>query len=207
MRIIGLTGGIGTGKSTVSSYLKSLGFDVIDADGIARELAGEPSVLAEIRDFFGDEVFDDDGSLDRRKMAEIVFSDVRKRELLESIITSRVIKKVSDIIDDYRAGRIAASKKDIVFLDAPTLFETGADRLVDEVWLVTCDMETRLERAELRDDTSREKIEARIASQMSEDDKAERSDEILLNNGKKEDLYKQIDKLIHRRKISNRLRL
>ena len=196
MRIIGITGGIGTGKSTVSSYLKDLGYDVIDADGIARELAEDPGVLAEIRDFFGDCVLEEDGSLDRKKMAEIVFSDVRKREMLESIITSRVIKRVSKLICDYRTGRRHAGKDEMVFLDAPTLFETGADRLVDEVWLVTCDMETRLKRAGYRDDASREKIEARIASQMSEDEKSDRADVVINNDGTKEELYQVIDSLI-----------
>ena len=196
MRIIGITGGIGTGKSTVSAYLKQLGYDVIDADGIARDLAGDPAVLAEIRDFFGDSVIADDGSLDRKKMAELVFSDMRKREMLESIITSRVIKKVGEIIDDYRSGRKPAAKDKTVFLDAPTLFETGADRLVDEIWLVTCDMETRLERAGLRDDATRDKIEARIASQMSEDEKSERADVVIHNDGTKEELFRSIESML-----------
>ena len=196
MRIIGITGGIGTGKSTVSAYLKQLGYDVIDADGIARDLAGDPAVLTEIRDFFGDSVIADDGSLDRKKMAELVFSDLQKREMLESIITSRVIKKVSELIDDYRNGIKLAPKDKTVFLDAPTLFETGADRLVDEIWLVTCDMETRLERAGLRDDATRDKIEARIASQMSEDEKSERADVVIHNDGTKEELFRSIESML-----------
>ena len=198
MRFIGITGGIGTGKSTVSAYLRELGYDVIDADGIARDIAEDPGVLAEIRDFFGDSVIADDGSLDRNKMAEIVFSDLRKKELLESIITSRVIKTVGKLIDDYKAGRKNAAKVNTVFLDAPTLFETGADRLVDEVWLVTCDLKTRLERAGLRDETSRDKIEARIASQMSEDEKAEKANVMIRNCGTREELYHMIDRLLER---------
>ena len=193
MRIIGITGGIGSGKSTASRHIRELGYDVIDADGIAKELAEDPSVLSEIRDFFGDSVIGDNGVLDRRRMAKIVFSDIRKRELLESIITSRVIARVGEIIEDYRSGKLKASRDDTVFLDAPTLFETGADRLVDEVWLITCDMETRLERAALRDTATREELEARIASQMPEDEKADKADLVICNNGSREEMYKVID--------------
>ena len=194
MKIVGITGGIGTGKSTASRYLRKLGYDVIDADGIARDMAGDEKVLSEIRDFFGDDVIGDDGSLDRKRMAEIVFSDIRKKELLESIITSRVIAKVGEITGGYRSGSVKPSKDDVVFLDAPTLLETGADRLVDEVWLVTCDMEVRLHRAAVRDGTSKEKVEARIAAQMSEDEKIDRADVVIYNNGTREELFKALDR-------------
>ncbi len=196
MRIIGITGGIGTGKSTVSSYLRGKGFDVIDADAVAGELAEEQSVLDEIRDYFGDEVLTAGGTLDRKKMARIVFADAGKKEMLESIITSRVVMIVSREAEEYRSGKKKASKGDVVFLDAPTLFETGADRLCDEVWLVSCGLETRISRAEKRDGARREELIARIASQMSEDEKAERADRIIYNDGSKEELYEKIDDLL-----------
>ena len=195
MRIIGITGGIGSGKSTVSGYIRDLGYDVIDADGIARELADDAEVLTEIRDFFGGEVFSSDGSLDRKKMAELVFSDIRKRELLESIITSRVISNVGAILEEYRNGQ-KKTDRDIVFLDAPTLFETGADRLVDEVWVVLCDVEKRLERAGERDHATSDEIRSRIASQMPDDERAEKADEVIVNDGTIGELYAKIDKLL-----------
>lgn len=196
MRIIGITGGIGSGKSTASAYIRGLGYDVIDADELAKEFASDPDVLDEIRDFFGDDVIAADGSLDRKRMAGIVFADIQKRELLENIITSKVIKTATELISDYREGRLKATKGDVVFLDAPTLFETGSDRLVDEVWLVTCDMEKRLERTEQRDGASREDLEARIAAQMSEDEKIERADVVIYNNGTMQELYDSIDSLL-----------
>ena len=197
MRIIGITGGIGSGKSTVSKYLRERGYDVIDADEIARSLADDEHVLSEIRDYFGDDVIGKDGTLDRKRMAQIVFSDVRKKEMLESIITSRVIAEVSRIIGNYRSGAKQAPLGNLVFLDAPTLFETGADRLVEEVWLVTCDMKLRLERAARRDQDSKENLEARIAAQMPDDDKAEMADVVIFNNGSKEELYRTIDNLLN----------
>ena len=99
---------------------------------------------------------------------------------------------MQDIIEDYREGRLHAANEDIVFLDAPTLFETGADRLTDEVWLVTCDIKTRLERASLRDSASVEELKRRIASQMPEDEKSEKADVIIVNDGDKEELFGKI---------------
>ncbi len=195
MRVIGITGGIGSGKSTVSGYIRSLGFDVIDADGIARDLACNKDVMSEIHDFFGDAVFCSDGSLDRKRMAEIVFSDIMKRELLENIITSRVVSDVTKILAEYRNGQ-RKTDKDMVFLDAPTLFETGADRLVDEVWVVLCDVEKRIERAGERDHATVDEIGSRIASQMPDDERAEKADEIIVNNSSVDDLYRELDKLI-----------
>lgn len=195
MRVIGITGGIGSGKSTVSGYIRSLGYEVVDADGIARDMAGNAEVLSEIRDYFGGGVFCSDGTLDRKRMAELVFSDIRKKELLENIITSRVISEVGRILSEYR-NRQKKTDKDIVFLDAPTLFETGADRLVDEVWVVMCDVDKRLERAGKRDHATADEIESRIASQMPDDERADKADEIITNNGSVEELYKELDDLV-----------
>lgn len=195
MKVIGITGGIGSGKSTVSSYIAELGYDVIDADKIAKELASDPSVLSEIRENFGESVLDDSGMLDRRKMAEIVFTNAKKKEELESIVTKRVIERVESLINSYNTGELK-SKNDIVFLDAPTLLETGTDRLVDEVWVIMCDLATRLERASARDDASKSAIEARIAAQMSEEEMMARADEIIYNDGTAEDLKNKIKELL-----------
>ena len=195
MKVIGITGGIGAGKSSVSSYLEELGYDVIDADKIAKETAVDASVLEEIREKFGDSVLDPSGQLDRKRMAEVVFGNAEKKAELENIITRRVIERVESLINKYRTGELT-SKGEIVFLDAPTLFETGTDRLVDETWVVTCDLNTRLDRASKRDEASRAAIEARIASQMPEEEKKARSDEIIYNDGTIEELKAEIDKLL-----------
>ena len=195
MRVIGITGGIGSGKTTVSGYLRSLGYEVIDADGIARELADSEDVLHEIRDMFGDSVLKEDGSLDRKRMAEIVFSDIRKKEMLEAIITDRVVARCAEIIQGYREDENASGP---VFLDAPLLFETGADRLVDEIWSVACDVEKRIERAKLRDDSLAEDIEARIAAQLPDDDRAEKADVVISNDGTVDELERSIDSLLEK---------
>lgn len=195
MRIIGITGGIGSGKTTVSNYLRSLGYEVIDADQIARDMASDSAVLSEIRDMFGDEVISEDGSLDRKHMAEIVFSNAEKKEMLETIVTSRVVEECAKRIDGFREGRMHTDK-DIVFLDAPLLFETCADRMVDEIWVITCDTAKRLERAEYRDDASLKDIESRIAAQMPDDEKAERADVVINNDRTVDELYDRIDSLL-----------
>ena len=195
MRVIGITGGIGSGKTTVSGYLRSLGYEVIDADGIARDLAESEDVLHEIRDMFGDSVLKEDGSLDRKRMAEIVFSDIHKKEMLEAIITDRVVARCAEIIQGYREDENASGP---VFLDAPLLFETGADRLVDEIWSVACDVDKRIERAKLRDDSLAEDIEARIAAQLPDDDRAEKADVVISNDGTVDELKCSIDSLLEK---------
>ena len=194
MRVIGITGGIGSGKSTVSEMIREMGYEVADADEIAREITKESDVLSEIGETFGSDLIEG-GSLDRKKMADVVFSDIHKRELLEQIITKRVVEKVAQLIDEHRSGS-TDYKNGILFIDAPTLFETGADRLVDEVWLVTCDASTRISRAAKRDEILASKIEDRIASQMPEDEKAEKSDVIIDNNGSLEELRKKVESLL-----------
>lgn len=195
LKVIGVTGGIGTGKSSVTSYIASLGYSVIDADVIAHDVARQKEVLEEIRSVFGDSVIAEDGELDRKAMAEIVFNNTEKKNRLESIITRRVIERVADFIELYRAGTIYAMD-DVVFLDAPTLFETGADRLTDEVWVVTSDLKTRLDRASRRDGTDISEIEARIAAQMPEADEIDRADAVISNDGTLEDLHSEVDRLL-----------
>lgn len=195
MKVIGITGGIGSGKSTVTSYIGNLGYSVIDADLIAHDVARQKDVLEEIRCAFGDSVIADDGQLDREAMAEIVFSNAEKKDQLESIITRRVIDRVTEFIELYRAGTLYA-KDDVVFIDAPTLFETGAEKLTDEVWVVTCDLKTRIARAVGRDGADISGIEARIAAQMPEEEKKDKADVIINNDGTMEALHSEVDKLV-----------
>lgn len=195
MKIIGLTGGIGTGKSTVSEYLKKKGCIIIDADAISREItAPGGSALPELREAFGEEYFDAEGNLLRKKMAELVFSSKEKKALLESIVTARVIEEANKIIYDLRESK----KKGIALLDAPTLFETGADNLTDENWIVTADMNMRINRILQRDNTDIKSIEARIANQMDEAEKIKKSDEIIDNSRDLNFLYEQLDHLLER---------
>ena len=158
MKIIGLTGGIGTGKSTVSAYLAQKGCKIIDADLISHQMteAGSPC-LAEIKDAFGEDVFLRDGNLDRKKVGRLVFADATKKKTLEQIITRRVIEKTLRILQDCRARQ-----EDLVVLDAPLLFECGMQRYTDETWLVVCRTETRLRRIAARDGLRISKNASRI---------------------------------------------
>ena len=192
MKIIGLTGGIGTGKSTVSAYLAQKGCKIIDADLISHQMteAGSPC-LAEIRDAFGEEVFLRDGNLDRKKVGRLVFADAEKKKTLEQIITRRVIEKTLRILQDCRARQ-----ETLVVLDAPLLFECGMQRYTDETWLVVCRTETRLRRIAARDGLAEEDIQKRIANQMSTEQKEKLADYIIDNSRDLAWLYAQIDTLL-----------
>lgn len=192
MKIIGLTGGIGTGKSTVSAYLAQKGCKIIDADLISHQMteAGSPC-LAEIKDAFGEDVFLRDGNLDRKKVGRLVFADAEKKKTLEQIITRRVIEKTLRILQDCRARQEA-----LVVLDAPLLFECGMQRYTDETWLVVCRTETRLRRIAARDGLAEEDIQKRIANQMSTEQKEKLADYIIDNSRDLAWLYAQIDTLL-----------
>jgi len=192
MKIIGLTGGIGTGKSTVSAYLAQKGCKIIDADLISHQMteAGSPC-LAEIKDAFGEDVFLRDGNLDRKKVGRLVFADATKKKTLEQIITRRVIEKTLRILQDCRA-----QQEDLVVLDAPLLFECGMQRYTDETWLVVCRTETRLRRIAARDGLAEEDIQKRIANQMSTEQKEKLADYIIDNSRDLAWLYAQIDTLL-----------
>lgn len=192
MKIIGLTGGIGTGKSTVSAYLAQKGCKIIDADLISHQMteAGSPC-LAEIKAAFGEDVFLRDGNLDRKKVGRLVFADATKKKTLEQIITRRVIEKTLRILQDSRA-----QQEDLVVLDAPLLFECGMQRYTDETWLVVCRTETRLRRIAARDGLAEEDIQKRIANQMSTEQKEKLADYIIDNSRDLAWLYAQIDTLL-----------
>lgn len=192
MKIIGITGGIGSGKSTASDYLRRKGFSIIDADELARSVTekGSPA-LAEIRKVFGSTVFTKSGDLDRKKMAGIVFADMEKKRWLETIVTDRVYAMLKEKTDRSRD-----EGEGILFLDAPLLFETKVDQMVDLVWLVTADENIRVQRVSARDGMAPEEVRSRIRSQMPEEEKAARSQVILNNSGERDSLYEQIDRAL-----------
>lgn len=169
--IIGLTGGIGCGKSEAAKYLASLGAVHLDADKISRELTAENGeALPEIRRMFGDEVFTGEGLLDRACMARIVFGDQAARRRLEGILHPLVQRNMLKQMDE--AARDGAK---VIILDVPLLFETGMDTLCDECWTLYVDRETQIRRVMERDNTSREQAEARIDSQMSTEERNARA--------------------------------
>ena len=160
--VVGLTGGIGCGKSEAARYLKTLGAVHLDADEISRQLTAEGgAALPEIRRVFGDAAFREDGSLDRACLGKLVFGNEPARRALEGIIHPLVQRTMLEGMD--AAAREGAR---VVILDVPLLFETGMDALCDETWTLYLEREKQISRVVTRDGLTREQAEARIDSQM-----------------------------------------
>ena len=193
MNVIGLTGGIGTGKSTVSQYLRDWGFAVIDADKIAREITepGRP-LLAELEKAFGNEIIREDGSLDRKGLAAIVFSDAEKRRVLDQLTHGRILEEIQRGVVLCKEQ---ASAKGII-IDAPLLFETGLDQQCDQVWLVTADQDLRVQRVCVRDGSSPREVRDRIRSQMPDEEKRKRADRVLDNSGSLKQLEARLRQIL-----------
>lgn len=192
MLVIGLTGGSGSGKSTAAGFIRENGIKVIDADVIARRITEKgSSALSELVSAFGEEILLSDGSLDRRAMADRIFADKDARNILESIVTKGVVKRIGELIEEERQAGAP-----VLVIDAPTLFETGADSLCDVVWLVTAPENSRLERLSERDGISTESIRARMAGQLSDEEKAARSDVVIENDSNLEDLKNKVERLL-----------
>ena len=193
MEIIGLTGGIGTGKSTVSNFLREQNFAIVDADRISREVVepGKP-LLKELEEAFGSEIINEDGSLNRKGLAAIVFNDVEQRKLMDSIMHKEILAEMRSCMENYQEQGVHQG----IIIDAPLLFEIGLEKWCGQVWLVTADMDIRIQRVCARDNAVPAEVEARIRNQMSDDEKRKLSDEILDNSGTLEDLHKQIRDLL-----------
>ncbi len=191
--IIGLTGGIGSGKTEAGRILESLGAVHIDADAISRALtAPEGEALPEIREVFGDSVFNVDGTLDRRALAAAVFETPDRRRALEAILHPRVQRKSLSMIDRARESGAAA-----VVLDVPLLFETGMDAICDVTWVVEADPAERTRRIMARDGLTAPEIEARVKNQMSDEDRAARATRVVKNDGTVEKLAGELTGLYH----------
>jgi dephospho-CoA kinase len=188
MRIIGLTGGIGSGKSTVSAMLRELGATVVDADEGARAVVepGQPA-LEEVRDRFGEAVFAGDGSLDRERLAGIVFSDERAREDLNAITHPRVRAWMAERMQAAAEAGAAA-----VVLDIPLLFESGLTAGLDEVVVVWAPVETQFARAVARGGHG-EDIRARIKAQMPLDAKRAQATVVIDNSGSETETRRQVE--------------
>lgn len=175
--IIGLTGGIASGKSTVSHFLKELGAAVIDADEIARELTepGQPLYMA-IGEHFGGSVLSGDGSLNRSRLGELVFADSQARCELDRLSHPIIKAEIEKRLDDLKSNGIA-----VIVLDVPLLFEVGWEVMADETWVVYVDSSTQLNRLMARNNFSCRQASQRIASQMSLEEKRQRATFVIDN--------------------------
>lgn len=193
-QIIGLTGGIGSGKSTVARRFAELGASVYSADEIARR-ALEPgeACYQRVIDEFGASILSADGRIDRKALAAIVFSDEQKRKQLNEIIHPFVIEQLFSRSKDELSGREHA----IAIFDIPLLFESGLDAQMDRTVVVACDEEERIRRIVERDRVSPEHAITRIRAQMPEEERRQRADYVLENSGSLDELIRQVDALYH----------
>jgi dephospho-CoA kinase len=183
--VIGLTGNIACGKSLVLRTLAELGAETIDADQVSREVMSQGSpVLEEVARAFGPEILNADGSLNRRALARIVFSDPEQLARLEEIVHPPVVELIRQ--------RVAESRSPVVVIDAIKLFEAGLARDCDEVWVVTCTPGQQLARLMARDRISEEEALLRIRAQPPQEEKVRRADRVIDNSGTIEDTLAQV---------------
>ncbi|ACG74002.1 dephospho-CoA kinase [Anaeromyxobacter sp. K] len=192
MRVIGLTGGIATGKSTFGALLRARGAPVVDADALARA-AVEPGTpaLPEIARTFGAEVLREDGALDRKALAARVFADPEARRRLEAITHPAVRRAMREATD-----RLAAQGHPLAFYDTPLLYEVGLEALLDAVVVVWAPRDVQRERLIRRDGLDAAEVDARLAAQLPVDEKAARADFVIDNAGAPEALAGKADRLL-----------
>lgn len=179
MLVLGLTGGIACGKSTISLTLKELGAVIVDGDVLSRELTAENGpALPDIRRAFGDDVFHPDGSLNRRALGSVVFADGKARATLDGIMQPLLLTLILRDMEDARNSGAA-----VCVLDMPLLYEKGLERLCDRVWCAYVPRETQLERLMQRDGFTREEAEDRLRSQLPAEEKAARADVVIDTSG------------------------
>ncbi|MBO8171842.1 MAG: dephospho-CoA kinase [Bacillaceae bacterium] len=189
--VIGLTGGIACGKSTVVSMLEKKGACIIDADKLAREVV-EPGEIAldEIRERFGDDVIKPDGQLDRPKLGQIVFSDPQARQDLNRIVHPRVHERMQERLEQARQKNCP-----LIIVDIPLLFENNRQNEFEKVIVVYARPDIQLARLMERDKLSKNDALNRIHSQMPVDEKKKRADFVIDNSGSLEETKKQVDEL------------
>lgn len=189
MKIVGLTGGISSGKSTVSSYLKQLKIPVIDADEVARKVVEPNSQGAiEIRKAFGSDVFEEDGSLNRQKLGALIFSNAENRQKLDDLLQPLIKIMILDEIEENRQ-----QGKNMIVLDLPLLFEKQYEELCEEIIVVYIPRELQLERLMRRNQYTKQEALSRIDSQLSIEEKRKRATVLLDNQGTIQQLYHQVE--------------
>ncbi|HTP13766.1 MAG TPA: dephospho-CoA kinase [Bacteroidota bacterium] len=185
---IGVTGGIGSGKSEVCRIFESLGVPVIYADDVAKELGNyDAEVRALLRKLLGEKAYTSDGVLDRAWVASRIFSNSDLRKKMNDIVHPRVERAIAQKVNDLnRAGTR------VVLVEAALIYEAGLDKTLDAVLVVDADEETRIARVAERDGVVREQVLNRIASQQDPATKVKAADYVIVNNGTKEDLRQKV---------------
>ncbi|MCL2121207.1 MAG: dephospho-CoA kinase [Clostridiales bacterium] len=187
MKLIGLAGGIASGKTMISNYLTGLGAPVVDADVISRKITepGSP-VLRDIAEAFGEECLDEKGHLRRKELGRIIFGDPESRLKLNRIMHPRISERIQEEIRKYQdAG------EPVILYSAPLLLEGGSKGITDEVWLVALAPKEQIRRLMARDGIDEEEAAARLRAQSSLDDKLALADKIIDNNRSREEAMAQ----------------
>ena len=184
--LIGLTGGIGSGKSAAAEHFQTLGIDVVDADLASRAVveAGQPA-LAEIAEHFGADILDDHGRLDRAALRSKVFSDVAERKWLQNLL--------HPLINNYLVEQVANAQSDYCLLVNPLLIESDQQRWCDVVVVVDVAVATQINRTMARDDNTREQVQAIIDAQASRETRLEAADYVVTNDRDLDFLHSQIN--------------
>ena len=193
MKVLGLTGGIGSGKSMVASMFAQLGAEVIDADRLARDVVepGQPA-LQEIASAFGRDILLSDGRLDRSKLGRIIFADPVARGTLNAITHPRIQERMAAQI------ALRASRPGVLIADIPLLYENERTDSVETVVVVWVDTQTQLRRLVERDGLSEDEARQRIAAQMPLDEKRARADVVIDNSGSRENTRRQVEAIYRR---------
>lgn len=186
---IGLTGGVGSGATEVAEYLKKKGIPVISADEVGHRALMMPEVKHRLIERFGAAILDSEGEIDRGKLGEIVFSDEQARRNLNQIIHPVLLDMLSEQV------RSAEKERGIVVVDAALIYEWGLQGFFHKVIAVSAPMKLRLERTMKRSGLSEEQVRRRIAAQMPLEEKAERADVVISNQGSISDLHKRVDEV------------
>ena len=194
MKIIGLTGGIGSGKSTVSRFLAELGAVIIDADKVGHEAyKPDTEVWREVVASFGRQILTPNGDIDRKKLGEIVFDKPEALSRLNQILHPRIYDMVKAQLEEYRRQWV-----DVVVLEAPLLIEAGWTSLVDEVWVTVASESTMLRRLEECSGLSKQQSLARIRSQLSSEERMKHADVVINNDGDINELKSKVEKIWQR---------
>lgn len=190
---VGLTGGIGSGKTTVSDLFKKLNVSVIDTDIIARNLIdNNTEVTQEIINFFGEDVITGNGMIDRKKLAAAVFKDKTRKQQLENILHPKIRREVNHQITRFGSQKTPPA---YIIIVIPLLFETDFHDLVDRTLVVMADKDSRITRVQQRDNRSVEEINSIISHQIDDTERRDAADDIIVNNGSIVELKPQIDDL------------
>jgi len=190
VKLIGLTGGIGSGKSEVARLLREKAVKVIDADSLAKEIAESDSrVREELIQQFGEGVYSAEGRLNRKALAEIIFRDPRARQTVESIVHPRVLQAIRDKVTSAEGEE----GLEVAIVEAALVYESGLDHQLDAVAVVNAPLEACIQRTQKRDGLSREQVLQRLAAQMPLEEKVRRANYVIENDGSLEELAQRVE--------------